>query len=250
MVQYYSGKHRIKWGSIYFAVPPSKINSIDVLKVQQSLCKKGFYEDFYTLHIDLMHTEDEIFKNIAKNTKYEINRAINKDCIITKTLDAREYVDVFCEFYNKFAQTKNRYLLSKQGEIERLIENNMFVIRGAYYNEEMIVCHTYITANGRTRLAHSASLFRASENSSYRNLVGRANRLLHWEDILYFKGKGYIIYDWGGYCMDLTDKEKQAINDFKKSFGGQLVKEYNSLVPYSLKGWLYILYQKIKTILD
>ncbi|MDR1581682.1 MAG: hypothetical protein LBS55_00205 [Prevotellaceae bacterium] len=47
--------------------PPSEINSIDVLKVQQSLYKKGCYsEDFHTLHIDLTRTEEEIFKDIAR----------------------------------------------------------------------------------------------------------------------------------------------------------------------------------------
>jgi lipid II:glycine glycyltransferase (peptidoglycan interpeptide bridge formation enzyme) len=245
MILYYSGKY-IKWGSIYFVKTPPKIDSIDILNVRQSLCKKGYSEDYYTLHIDLTHTEDEIFQDIAKNTKYEINRAINKDSIIIKTLDAKTHIDVFCELYNKFAQIKNLKLLSKRGEIEQLIENNMFVIRTAYCNEEMIVCHAYITANGRARLTHSASLFRALEDTSYRNMIGRANRLLHWEDILYFKGKGYTVYDLGGYSMDFASKEKQAVNEFKKSFGGKLVKEYNSLIPCSLKGWLYILYQKIK----
>ncbi|MDR1581683.1 MAG: peptidoglycan bridge formation glycyltransferase FemA/FemB family protein [Prevotellaceae bacterium] len=144
---------------------------------------------------------------------------------------------------------KNRPFLSKQGEIEQLIENNMFIIRAAYYNEEMIVCRSFLTANGRARGAQSASLFRASDDSSYRLLIGRANRLLHWDSILYFKGKGYTIYDLGGYSMDLTDKQKQSINEFKKKIGGKLVKEYNSLVPYSIKGWLYVLYQKIKKLI-
>jgi lipid II:glycine glycyltransferase (peptidoglycan interpeptide bridge formation enzyme) len=76
-------------------------------------------------------------------------------------------------------------------------------------------------------------------------MIGRANRLLHWEDIRYFKSQGYLIYDFGGIGVDINDKEKQAINKFKECFNGVRVKEYKSLVPVTFKGFLSVFYKKI-----
>jgi lipid II:glycine glycyltransferase (peptidoglycan interpeptide bridge formation enzyme) len=84
----------------------------------------------------------------------------------------------------------------------------------------------------------SASLFREADEVSYRNMIGRANRLLHWEDILYFKDQGYEIYDLGGVTLNQSNKEGQAIARFKECFGGSLVKEYKSWIPVSFKGWV------------
>jgi lipid II:glycine glycyltransferase (peptidoglycan interpeptide bridge formation enzyme) len=105
--------------------------------------------------------------------------------------------------------------------------------------------HAYITFNNRARLLHSASLFRKANDVSLKNLIGRVNRLLHWEDIKYFKENQYLIYDFGGIDNDSTNQETQYINKFKMGFGGKVVKEYKSLIPVSLKGYLYLFYKKI-----
>jgi hypothetical protein len=54
-----------------------------------------------------------------------------------------------------------------------------------------------------------------------------------------------LIYDLGGIDMDKSNKETQAINAFKESFGGRVVKEYKSLVPVSLKGLIYLWGKKL-----
>jgi lipid II:glycine glycyltransferase (peptidoglycan interpeptide bridge formation enzyme) len=108
-----------------------------------------------------------------------------------------------------------------------------------------MVFHTYIIAGNRARLAQSVSLFRMSDDGSFRNLTGRANRLLHWEDMLYFKRLGYSIYDFGGVNPDTANEETNAITRFKECFGGRRVVEYNSTAPASLKGLLYAAYRKL-----
>jgi lipid II:glycine glycyltransferase (peptidoglycan interpeptide bridge formation enzyme) len=74
-------------------------------------------------------------------------------------------------------------------------------------------------------------------------MTGRANRLLHWEDILYFKNQGYEIYDLGGITLDESNKEGQAIAKFKRCFGGTLIKEYKSWIPVSPKGWALVCFK-------
>jgi lipid II:glycine glycyltransferase (peptidoglycan interpeptide bridge formation enzyme) len=220
------------------------LSNIDIIYENQYTKKRLFSHEFYTMFIDLTLPEEKIFSFFEKNTQYEIKRANGKDFVTTITLNAKTDKLLFYDFYDKFIQVKGLHPLGIR-ETDLLIDNDMFIIRSAIYNDEKIVFHTYITENNRARLAQSASLFRESQDRAYRNLIGRANRLLHWEDMLYFKQKGYLIYDLGGISMESANQEAKSINQFKKSFGGSLVKEYNSIVPVSLKGYFYLLYRKI-----
>ena len=87
--------------------------------------------------------------------------------------------------------------------------------------------HSYIVDSelGRVRMLHSASHFRASEDSNHRNAVGRANRFLHYATMLHFKQLGFNQYDFGGYAKGGSDPALQAIARFKDGFGGELVRE-------------------------
>jgi lipid II:glycine glycyltransferase (peptidoglycan interpeptide bridge formation enzyme) len=76
-------------------------------------------------------------------------------------------------------------------------------------------------------------------------MIGRANRLLHWDDICFFKNNGFLIYDMGGYSMDKDNEELQAINKFKEGFGGEIIKEYKSQIPQTFKGSIFLLCKKI-----
>jgi lipid II:glycine glycyltransferase (peptidoglycan interpeptide bridge formation enzyme) len=235
----------INYGFVYFDEEYTKSRKIDIIRENQFSKKRFTSTEFYTLIINLSLDEEIIFSKFEKGTQYKINRAKNRDGMYIETLNAKIDKELFYDFYNNFAHTKKLSSLLIP-EIDSLIDNNVFAIRATLYNSKMIVFHTYITSNNRARLVHSASLFREIEDTSYTNIIGRANRLLHWDDILYFKHRGYKVYDFGGISMDQSDVEKQNINKFKKSFGGTLVKEYNSLVPVSLKGYLYVLYRMIK----
>jgi hypothetical protein len=233
----------LRYGLTYFNQPYQPIN-VDVIREWQYPQKRTFSQEFYTLHINLAESEEAIFNRFEKNTKYEINRAEQKDGILTETLDSKQNRRQFYDFYNTFVLTKNLPQLYT-AETDLLIENDMFTIHVASLGGERIVYHTYITANSRARLFHSASLFRNKEDGAYRNLIGRANRFLHWNDIRYFKSKGYTTYDMGGISMDKSNIAAQAINKFKGSFGGESVMEYKSYVPASIKGLVYLVIKKL-----
>jgi lipid II:glycine glycyltransferase (peptidoglycan interpeptide bridge formation enzyme) len=238
----------LKLGITFFNEPYSPYPGVDIIREFQYQKKKCFSEEFFTLFTDLRDDSQAIFGSISKNTRYEIKRAAGRDNIIIKTLDSKKAKQGFYDFYNRFALTKNRAPIGL-AETDSLIENNLFTIRAASLDDDIIVYHTYITANNRARLAQSASLFRESDNNDYRALVGRANRLLHWEDMQYFKQNSFEIYDWGGVSMDPRDREKQDINKFKEAFGGTLVKEYKSQIPVSTKGWIYLIIKSCWNIL-
>jgi lipid II:glycine glycyltransferase (peptidoglycan interpeptide bridge formation enzyme) len=100
--------------------------------------------------------------------------------------------------------------------------------------------HAYVVSDSTARLHQSSSLFRVREDNEYKNLVGRANRLLHWEDMLYFKRKDVRWYDFGGWyggeATSQSYREQLLIDQFKESFGGEKKREYSFIEPASFWG--------------
>lgn len=238
---------RLSYAQAYYdEIYDASRTGVDIVKeIQFSNKRHGSHKSF-TLHIDLTQNDDTIFSAFEKNTKYEINRAKNKDGITVRDLVLPTEKQSFYDYYAEFSKSKKLPPLGER-EIDLLIDSGMFRIRIASdENNETLVYHTYICTNGRVRLAHSVSMFRANADSARKNLIGRANRYLHWDDIELFKREGYHIYDFGGINPDKTNDETMAINRFKECFGGKPVSEYNSLVPCTLKGFFFVIYKMIK----
>src|SRR2546428_94505 len=92
----------------------------------------------------------------------------------------------------------------------------------------------------RATQLHSPSLYPGLSASATRNRIGRANRYLFWNDILRFKEQGLKWFDFGGWYPGTTDQTLLRINQFKKGFGGDLLREYECEQIVSLKGWLVL----------
>lgn len=226
---------------------PIKKNT-DIVFYQQVGSNYGIKsEEFTTLTIDLEQLKEEIFAGFAKNNRYEISRADKKDELsvnyYTYPIEDNVIEDL-CNDYNKFADSRSK------GKLTPLIfknynENKMLIISNVLKNDKVLVWHTYIVNGVRARLKTSNSIFTEKSNEE-RNLIGRANRYLHWEDIQYFKNMNFKIYDFGGFYTGEDDKKLLGINAFKKSFGGVLEESYNYTLAKTLKGRIYLLLSKLK----
>src|SRR5207248_11358771 len=130
------------------------------------------------------------------------------------------------------------------GYLESLGEHRC--VTEAILDDKVVCSHVYVADRGvgRVRLIRSASLFRETGHDE-RQKVARANRLLHFHDILLFRNQGFGLYDLGGYHPDTAPllPELTRINEFKESFGGQLRQEANylsaALHDYRVKHVLY-----------
>jgi lipid II:glycine glycyltransferase (peptidoglycan interpeptide bridge formation enzyme) len=192
---------------------------------------------FTTLFNDLTLDEAFLWKGIKKNTKYEINRAKNKDNLIcSEFLGDKAF---FIDFYNKFSIQKGLDQINANSL--DCFEDNLIITQVRKEEEKhVLVMHCYFTDdNSRARLLYSASHKDVDDN----NLVGRANRLLHWNDILALKSKLYEILDWGGCRVDENGKAETGIGKFKQDFGGKIVRE-DTLISWPL--WCM---SKLKTLL-
>ncbi|MFP3043047.1 hypothetical protein LQZ19_14625 [Treponema primitia] len=240
---YYRTKNGIKLAEIWYnpaELPDKKVDILRYRFVKEKHVKATSIEEKYTLLSDLTNDEKELFSKIHKNTKYKINRAKERDNIECSTFFAAdekntEKLSQYLDFFNTFADSKGRSSAALS-EFEQFFEKGTLYIRSAMKDNTILAMHAYIVSDNIARLHQSASHFRDSEDSEYRNLVGRANRFLHWDDMMYFKSFGVSWYDFGGWYAGHTDKEKLLIGQFKESFGGEKCREYLYIVPVSVLG--------------
>ena len=187
---------------------------------------------FYTILNALDIPEPEIFKGFTSTVRNEIRRSEreNVQCGLMDSLEE------FRRFHNDFAAAKGTYL-ADEGLIEGYKDKLM--ITCATLDEKMLAAHAYLCDReaGTVRLLLSSNI-RLTERIDA-NFIGRANKLLHFKDMIHFKENGYLVYDFGGFAHDTNEKQRQGINAFKRSFGGKLVQNTD------YQSWLYWLSSKL-----
>ena len=123
--------------------------------------------------------------------------------------------------------------------LERAAAERQLVLSCASCDGARLVWHAHLRSGRTVRLTYSASWFRGMD-SDYRSLVGRANRWLHWRDMLCFRQAGVQYYDWGGVFEDESTPERTGINHFKRMFGGQPVQSYECTVAANVRGRVWL----------
>ena len=185
-------------------------------------------KDNYTIENDLRLTEEEIFGAFTKQYRNQIRQAETEgvNCYFHKDIPG------FVEFFNDFAATKGINLTS----IQRLEEmGDELLLSYAEWNGRVLAAHSYHydKAAGVVRTYQSASVRLTGELD--KNLIGKANKLLHYKDMLYFKQLGIHTYDFGGYAGKDDKRDLKGINEFKLNFGEEGVSCVNYFsIPYYL----------------
>lgn len=208
------------------------------------------FRPFKTQLIDLKGRDGVLFDTLSSNTRYKIQRAsregLHAQVEIAPSGDAiQEYIT----FYDQFATQKSLPICNsrKLRALDTAGSLALTCVRDA--TGRTLAAHAYVcdTNTGRVRLLYSASHFRGAQDSAERNVIGRANRLLHWQEILQFKQFGFTTYDLGGLPLDDSDPAKNSIAKFKLEFGGQQVIEYNGLIPRTFLAKTALKLQKVWT---
>jgi len=224
-------KHGIHFYTVWFAKKPIKKHGIISYREYMGTEPKEVTTKFYTLITDITKSDEEIRQQFSKNCRYYVNRAARED-IAVKLYSGKEISDLqiadFLDFFEEFWESKGSHLSNKDKLRQELCEYRdagTLGITEAYVAGVKSVYHTHILDDEIVRLLHSASLFRLQEeDANSKNLIGIANRYLHYEEMLYYKGLGREIYDWGGAGME---EDVIHITEFKKSFGGEPVTYYD-----------------------
>ena len=237
----------LKLKEVYFAPDAAESQTgADVFLLRQSATPPPKSVAFHTLHLDLTQSEDALEAGLSKSNRYKIRRAANRDGVTCTHVDAPTDDDIaaFVSFYEAFAAAKG----VEQATAERLSafrDRGGLALSAATGEDGQVLCrHSYLMDGHRAWLLHSASHRLTMADSGERNLIGRANRLLHWRDILHFRDIGLRVFDFGGFGGESASAEVQRIDEFKLSFGGRHVTEYDGARPETLVGRLALLLRK------
>lgn len=224
----------------------NKADFIFLHGIRNNVMANSFVSSQYTLITDLKESKENIFKRIDKNCRYEINRAEKEatECIVFKADDFKNdpaILDIFKGEYDNFTRLKGIQNTYNACAMEQYIENNNVILTKAFKNNVNYAQHIYLCDKENARLLHSVSNFRIKELDH--NLVGRANKYLHWNDILYLQEHKFKTLDWGGVSSVISPN---GVDKFKKEFKGHLDEYYNVIIGNSLLGRAAILIKKVK----
>lgn len=235
-------------GEVWFDEEPEEVHNVDILYYHNWTNPiRGIQcDEYYTILLDLTKDQDELWEDIGKNTRYKVRRAEKEQPVYefwnTNNLGI---LNEFSDFYDEFALKKGLPKLIRSRLRSFMDAGSLDISRIKLKSGEPLVWHAYYCSKTRSFLLYTASMFRSSTDTSYRNMVGRANRYHHWQDIVRFKNLGMQFYDFGGWYAGDQDQEKLGINKFKEEFGGKLIKNFNCSHGITMKGKLYSQLRKI-----
>jgi hypothetical protein len=221
---------------------PEPLPRVDLLRRLAVLepASKGPWRRRHTLSIDLTQSEDDLLAAMGKSSRYKVRRAMTRDGLTCATFGSptAEVRREFADYYDEFAPSKAlRHIFRRRLDV--MAGSGVLVLshvtRGG---ERPLAWHAYAASSQRALLLYSASLFRDYADSSDRNAIGRANRFLHWHDMLWFKAAGCAGYDLGGFDPTERDPVTRQINEFKQGFGGRMQPTHTSTAALTAKGRL------------
>jgi hypothetical protein len=236
MIEIFRKKHGLLVREIWFSpeVVPSDVKRDIDYYVQCSTPIKGS-KPFKTLTIDLSQDEDILFKGINRKHRQHVQQAINTyglvaDVDFTPTSEA---IEIFVAFFNDFAAFKGFATTNVMNKLKIMASsNNLYIVSVRRNNENVLAMSSFVSDGYRVRDQLSATLPRIGDDDI---LIGRANKLLHWQAMLAMKKAGLKLYDFGG----ISDRpELEGINTFKRRFGGIEREDYNAIQGISGLGRL------------
>jgi len=192
-----------------------------------------------TLTLSLKQDEDEILKNFADKTRYNINLSKRKGVEIS-------FQDQYSpEFYNLIKKTSKRdgFQEFEEKHYKKLFDFNSkdFKVKLclANYNNRIIGAGILVMFGGKGQCIHSGS------DWEYRSL--KAPNLLQWERIKFFKENRCKEYDFWG----IDEKKWPGLTSFKKGFGGKklIYPEGRDIVFQKTWYWIYKILRGFKKII-
>lgn len=238
-----SKRYGFKTKIVWFSEAPFDINGYDGVifhACTKNVDLEGFSKnEFTTLTIDLTQDLDKIWRNMSKSScRSAIKRAEREGIEI---LVNQEY-KAFLEINKKFRIAKNLPAFDVDVDFMRKY-GTLFI---SIIDKTLLGGQLYLNDDNNIRWLLGASK-RLEVTDNIQSLIGAANRLMIWEAIQYSKNNGINRFDMGGYYTGKeADPQKERINIFKKSFGGNIATQYIYEKDYSI---VYTLAKKaIKSI--
>jgi len=235
----------VLYGELWFDEEPAHSPGVDILvhRYHATPIAHARIIPLRTLRSDLTVPADAIAAAFDANCRRQIRHA-GRDRLHYELCDAAdERIEEFSAFYDAFAREK-RLEVADRHWLSRVAADNRLTFSCVSCAGRPLVWHSQLRAGDTVQVTYSASLFRGM-NADDRALVGRANRWLHWQNMLAFKNAGARCYDWGGMFADESSPEHAGVNRFKRGFGGVPVLAYECRLALTLRGRVWLTLQDV-----
>lgn len=229
------------YGELWFDEAPARGAGVDIFqyRFREAPVASAGATPLLSLATDLAVDEEAIAARFGKDCRYKIRRADTRDGLRLEFGAGPELrLGEFADFFDAFARQKGHRPCDRHW-LRAACAAGQLALSAAYCGEEALVRHAHVLCGTTAGLQYTASHFRGQDNE-FRALVGRANRWLHWQDMLQLKALGFTRYDWGGMFEDESTPERAGINRFKCDFGGEQIRVYECAVPVSVRGRVYL----------
>lgn len=172
------------------------------------------YDDHLSITFDLTQPVDTLYKQMHKERRHNIRRAINKGTAL-KELTSKKDID---ETYRLIEETYKRIKIP-------LTDRSLFEAAYTELFKKGMVKYFTVVNNGlmigvRIVLCYKDLVYDWYAGSSYKDRNKYPNDFLPWEVILWCKRSGYKIFDFGGAGKP---GKPYGVRDYKLRFGGRLV---------------------------
>ena len=214
--------------------------NVDLVEFKESHYKfKKYFLEFRNGIKNLTLSKSQIFSSLDNKFRYEVGRA-QRESMFCQALQVDNF-DLFndiYEMYVKFSHTKKIDFI-KKGILKKYIENDSLYITYATLKRTDIILqyHIYFKNLNEAVLLASFLNLNVFENIESK-FFGWANRLLHWEDMLFFKENNVRIYNLGGMGNPPSARNKNIIK-FKAEMNPEIKTYYYGLIPISWKAKIY-----------
>lgn len=172
-------------------------------------------ESSYDMYVDLIISENELWKSLRKSYKSLIN-STQKQIIIKNDTDERDFY--LCkDFHYKIAgrKTRNNQTWNLQLENIKKGESKIFM---AFDNEKNLLGFSLFQIGDDT-VSYAVGVY---DRDKFKNLA--ISHTLIWKSILYFKESHRQLYlGNSSFKMEIFDKKLRDINHFKMGFCNKIL---------------------------
>jgi peptidoglycan pentaglycine glycine transferase (the first glycine) len=186
--------------------------------IEQNLFRNSGWEPLSgersSLRLDLNRSEDEIFANFRKNSRYEVRRAERLG--VTATPASREAeMEEFLMLYARLAARKG-FAAEVPDDLRNAIR---WVTRGDSRGALLLARFENVVYGGAV-IGRSGKRCWYVWGASDKHEEFNVGHILQWKALLWAKSHGCVEYDFGGYTPGATSGPAW----FKAGFGGTVVR--------------------------
>lgn len=256
MIKVVYKKKGLKINAVWFCndidktVKTSEADLVFLHGVSVNNFKTAIISEQFSLITDLKAPSEHIFREFCESYRRQISKAQKEgvQCININSSELKNnmhLINLFKRQYNDFVKLKGIKNTYNEQSVEQYIKTGSIILTKAIKDDFICAQHIYVCDGKTARLLYSVSNFRTEGIDS--NLVGRANKYLHWNDIQYLQNNKVQILDWGGIS---SIDNPNGIDFFKKGFGGIECSYYNVIIGKTIKGKLVVWLINLKRGID